>query len=782
MLDNRMRRELLTKARQSGFPGSILDVYSAYEQGRDLIAEYEQQQKVQQTQQMSDLAAQQSGMMQQAPSMPEQQLPQMPSFPPSVKANIPQAPESTTQNLVSSEQSQPVGMSTSKQGPRGGQLLLAKGGFKPDPPEKLPFGMLPPMNTLAPVEVKATRFDTSKYPDLGINQPLPTYRPIRKSTLEEEVYWNQVPDFYKKWGKDGIGEDVLEFLDPTGIMSHDDAKRAYESWKESGRKDPTPEEGLEMFGAVPALGKFGKIKYIKNGVKPVTKYIPWQQILNTVGFGKDMSEQVTEDKKAKGGFKGDPEKPKKKNILYVESKNDPRYIQYEKDLSHYNKQKSKFETLNDLVKTFGTYDNYVEGFYDDAYYKKQYNYDPHLGYRFWWQNSTSSEPDYAFRKPTPVIYQEPLKLEPKGIFALPTPEPLPIIQKTLLEPPVLPSSSYGVTDLGGNIGMIRKDNGVVGYVPLDKFFGTSKLLDKFYSDPNKKTKQGYSISRSDFDEWSSNVPIRGNVGDVQWDIYDDNEREYRNRVYKSKMAKGGFEKEPAKPDPTKPRGRKSDFEYKIIEGKYVFTLPDGRPYTVDNKDTANKLSKFIKSGKWGWISEEEGDGYAFGRLGSDSEPKAPKVFKKEKPDSPDFTYQIRPTYGNMANLIYNPRVYTSDYNIDTEWGNREGSGLMYTEPYQERSFYRNQEYPDYENISLKPRARGNYAYSVIIDGEEYSVDHPYEGPHKGYGYVNIPNRGEFEIDYRSGKPELKKSPTRLNKGGFEECYTCNRNKLKRYSK
>jgi hypothetical protein len=544
MLDNRMRRELLTKARQSGFPGSILDVYSAYEQGKDLIAEYEQQQKVQQTQQMSDLAAQQSGMMQQAPSMPEQQLPQMPSFPPSVKANIPQAPESTTQNLVSSEQSQPVGMSTSKQGPRGGQLLLAKGGFKPDPPKKLPFGMLPPMNTLNPVEVKATRFDTSKYPDLGINQPLPTYRPVRKSTLEEEVYWNQVPDFYKKWGKDGIGEDVLEFLDPTGIMSHDDAKRAYESWKESGRKDPTPEEGLEMFGAVPALGKFGKIKYIKNGVKPVTKYIPWQQILNTVGFGKDMSEQVTEDKKAKGGF----------------------------------------------------------------------------------------------------------------------------------------------------------------------------------------------------------------------------------------------EKEPAKPDPTKPRGRKSDFEYKIIEGKYVFTLPDGRPYTVDNKDTANKLSKFIKSGKWGWISEEEGDGYAFGRLRSDSEPKAPMVLKKEDLGKPDFTYQIRPTYGNMANLIYNPRVYTSDYNIDTEWGNREGSGLMYTEPYQERSFYRNQEYPDYENISLKPRARDNYAYSVIIDGEEYSVDHPYEGPHKGYGYVNIPNRGEFEIDYRSGKPELKKSPTRLNKGGFEECYTCNRNKLKRYSK
>ena len=144
------------------------------------------------------------------------------------------------------------------------------------------------------------------------------------------------------------------------------------------------------------------------------------------------------------------------------------------------------------------------------------------------------------------------------------------------------------------------------------------------------------------------------------------------------------------------------------------------------------------------------------------------VLKKQDLGKPDFAYQITPTYGKLANLIYNPRVYTSDYNganIDTEWGNRSGSNLMYTEPYQEKQFYKNQVSPDYENISLKPRARGNYAYSVIIDGEEYSVDHPYEGSHKGYGYVNIPNRGEFEIDYRSGKPELKKAPTRLNNGG-----------------
>jgi len=47
MLDNQTRRELLSKARQSGFPGSILDVFTAYEQGKDLIGEFQQQQQQQ---------------------------------------------------------------------------------------------------------------------------------------------------------------------------------------------------------------------------------------------------------------------------------------------------------------------------------------------------------------------------------------------------------------------------------------------------------------------------------------------------------------------------------------------------------------------------------------------------------------------------------------------------------------------------------------------------------------------------------------------------------------
>lgn len=46
-MDNATRRQLLQRHRQSGFPGSILDVYRAYNQGVDLIGQFEQQNNIQ---------------------------------------------------------------------------------------------------------------------------------------------------------------------------------------------------------------------------------------------------------------------------------------------------------------------------------------------------------------------------------------------------------------------------------------------------------------------------------------------------------------------------------------------------------------------------------------------------------------------------------------------------------------------------------------------------------------------------------------------------------------
>jgi uncharacterized membrane protein (UPF0127 family) len=44
-MDNSTRRQLLDKARSTGYPGSILDAFTAYDQGRDLIGEFIDQQQ-----------------------------------------------------------------------------------------------------------------------------------------------------------------------------------------------------------------------------------------------------------------------------------------------------------------------------------------------------------------------------------------------------------------------------------------------------------------------------------------------------------------------------------------------------------------------------------------------------------------------------------------------------------------------------------------------------------------------------------------------------------------
>lgn len=131
MLDNQTRRELLSKARQSGFPGSILDVFTAYEQGKDLIGEFQQQQQQQQGQQMSDMAAQQAGMMAPGQQPLPQEMPQAPAGPPPglQGQSLPSPEPPANPNLVDSTQQQPVGMATNAKGSSGGQVLMANGGF-----------------------------------------------------------------------------------------------------------------------------------------------------------------------------------------------------------------------------------------------------------------------------------------------------------------------------------------------------------------------------------------------------------------------------------------------------------------------------------------------------------------------------------------------------------------------------------------------------------------------------------------------------------------------------
>ena len=50
--------------------------------------------------------------------------------------------------------------------------------------------------------------------------------------------------------KDSLLENILEFVDPTGITSHDDARRAYESMRQRGAKLPDFNEFVDMLNQI----------------------------------------------------------------------------------------------------------------------------------------------------------------------------------------------------------------------------------------------------------------------------------------------------------------------------------------------------------------------------------------------------------------------------------------------------------------------------------------------------------------------------------------------------
>jgi len=99
--------------------------------------------------------------------------------------------------------------------------------------------------------------------------------------------------------KDQLVDNVAEFFDASGLTSWDDAYRAKQAWNQSGNTLPTLEQSVNMFGAVPILGKLSKLKYLTNSSKinnslkiinPIYKYFPWQEVLNKSDAVKDTYE------------------------------------------------------------------------------------------------------------------------------------------------------------------------------------------------------------------------------------------------------------------------------------------------------------------------------------------------------------------------------------------------------------------------------------------------------------------------------------------------------------
>ena len=132
-MDNATRKELLYRARAAGYPGSILDVYANYDQGKDIIAEFQDQQR---HQQMSQMASQQSGLQQggQQPQIDMQPQPvAMPAIPSSPTPSPNFTPPQPPAPIGVQSQDTPVGIVSGQSGPNQGRAIFATGGFTGDP-------------------------------------------------------------------------------------------------------------------------------------------------------------------------------------------------------------------------------------------------------------------------------------------------------------------------------------------------------------------------------------------------------------------------------------------------------------------------------------------------------------------------------------------------------------------------------------------------------------------------------------------------------------------------
>ena len=135
-MDNATRKELLYRARAAGYPGSILDVYANYDQGKDIIAEFQDQQR---HQQMSQMASQQSGLQQggQQPQMDMQPQPvAMPAIPSSPTPSPNFTPPQPPQPIGVQSQDAPTGIVSGQSGPNQARAIFATGGFTEGDPIK----------------------------------------------------------------------------------------------------------------------------------------------------------------------------------------------------------------------------------------------------------------------------------------------------------------------------------------------------------------------------------------------------------------------------------------------------------------------------------------------------------------------------------------------------------------------------------------------------------------------------------------------------------------------
>ena len=145
--------------------------------------------------------------------------------------------------------------------------------------------------------------DTIRYEDQVSGPPVSVADPALYTP--PQPYYEGV---IKEEPSDSLLEDIIEFIDPTGISSHDDAKEAYASYvkrKEESGADfmlPTFDEFVDAIGAVPMLGKAGKLLKIGKGAVDLGKAIKASRNIRNAdyltrgtGFVADRTQQYRDE-------------------------------------------------------------------------------------------------------------------------------------------------------------------------------------------------------------------------------------------------------------------------------------------------------------------------------------------------------------------------------------------------------------------------------------------------------------------------------------------------------
>jgi hypothetical protein len=193
-----------------------------------------------------------------------------------------------------------------------------------------------------------------------------------KKTLPNKKITNKPIDNIPYYGDlsnaaqpDDLTENIIEFADWTGHFSWDDAYRAKAAWDKSGSEYPSANQVLDMFGAVPGLGKLGKLKYLKNAnaiknsmkyVAPAFGIIPWQQIVNAVDTGQDINQDNI--KFQDGGEQGCPEG-------YAFNPKTGECVEWNPDIRESYDQPTSFDSIGDVI--YINPDDRPEGMSDQEY-------------------------------------------------------------------------------------------------------------------------------------------------------------------------------------------------------------------------------------------------------------------------------------------------------------------------------------------------------------------------------------------------------------------------------